>query len=142
MRETLPVAIEESLENMAVNKTYSPCEDEELIRRKIDLDYQDAELTQALAFIADMSDGCNIVISQKVKAKITIKLKDVPWGKALEAILRTYGLDKRVDGNIMRIAKTSDLSSEESALAKAKESEEKAGDLTTEFYPINFAQGR
>ena len=136
IQETMLAGREETVEVV----TTSPCQDEELISRKIDLDYQDAELTQALAFIADMSDSCNIVVSQKVKEKITIKLKDVPWGKALDAILRTYGLDKRVDGNIMRIAKTSELTSEESALAKAKESEEKAGDLTTEFYPINFAK--
>ena len=140
MEETMLAGKEETADEVAVEYKTSPCQDEELIRRKIDLDYQDADLTQALTFIADMSDGCNIVVSQKIKEKITIKLKDVPWGRALDAILRNYGLDKRVDGNIMRIATTSALSQEESARAKAKESQEKAGNLTTEFYPINFAQ--
>jgi len=140
MQETLSDTKEKTADEISLENEYSPCEDEELIRRKIDLDYQDAELNQALAFIADMSEGCNIVVSQKVNEKITIKLKGVPWGRALEAILRTYGLDKRVDGNVMRIASTSDLAKEESALAKAKESEEKAGNLKTEFYPINYAK--
>ncbi len=142
MEETMLAEKEETADEVAVEDKTSPCNDEELIRRKIDLDYQDADLTQALTFIADMSDGCNIVVSQKIKEKITIKLKDVPWGRALDAILRNYGLDKRVDGNIMRIATTSALSQEESARAKAKESQEKAGNLTTEFYPINFSQAK
>lgn len=140
MHEGMAVGEEETSEGSVASGVISPCEDRELLSRKIALDFQDAELQQALTFIADMSEECNIVVSPKVKDKVTIKLKDVAWGRALEAILRTYGLDKRVDGNIMRIASTSDLAKEETDLAKSKESKEKAGDLVTQFYPINFAK--
>lgn len=105
---------------------------------KISLDFQDADLIHIFRLLADVS-GYNIVVSPEVKGKFSMKLIDVPWDQALDIILRNYGLSRTVDGNIIRIAPTNQLAQEEEEIAKAKEASEKAGDLVTRVYPINYA---
>jgi type IV pilus assembly protein PilQ len=68
-----------------------------------------------------------------------MKLLDVPWDQALDVILRNYSLSRSIEGKIIRIAPTSVLAREEEEIARAKESKEKAGDLVTKIYPINYA---
>lgn len=108
------------------------------IGEKISIDFQDAELIHVFRLLADVS-GFNIVVSPDVKGKFSMKLIDVPWDQALDVILRNYQLSKSRDGNIIRIAPTSVLAREEEEIAKAKESQEKAGNLVTRIYPINYA---
>lgn len=108
------------------------------VGEKISLDFQDVELSHVFRLIADIS-GYNIVVSPDVKGKFSMKLIDVPWDQALDIILRNYGLSKLVEGNIIRVAPTAILAKEEEAIAKAKESQEKSGNLLTKVYPINYA---
>ena len=108
------------------------------VGEKISIDFQDAELLHIFRLIADIS-GYNIVVSPDVKGKFSMRLEDVPWDQALDVILRNYNLSKSVEGNIIRVAPTSVLAREEEAIAKAKESQEKAGDLITKVYAINYA---
>ncbi|MBF0608631.1 MAG: AMIN domain-containing protein [Magnetococcales bacterium] len=68
----------------------------------VTLDFNNAEIVPIMRLISDVS-GYNIVVDPAVKGKITLKLKDVPWDKALELILDTHRLDKEVDGNILKI---------------------------------------
>jgi len=105
---------------------------------KISIDFQDADLTHVFRLIADIS-GYNIVVSPDVKGKFSMKLTDVPWDQALDIILRNYTLSKTIEGNIIRVAPTAVLSKEEEEIARAKESQEKAGNLVTMVYPINYA---
>jgi len=113
-------------------------EEPKYVGEKISIDFQDAELTHVFRLIADIS-GYNIVVSPDVKGKFSMKLVDVPWDQALDIILRNYGLSKIVEDNIIRIAPTAVMAKEEEDIAKAKESQEKAGDLVTRIYPINYA---
>ncbi len=108
------------------------------VGEKISLDFQDVELLHVFRLIADIS-GYNIVVSPDVKGKFSMKLIDVPWDQALSVILRNYGLSKIVEGNIIRVAPTAVLAKEEEEIARAKESQEKAGNLVTNVYPINYA---
>ena len=56
----------------------------------VSLDFQDADIHNVLKVLSFKS-GVNIVISPEVAGNVTIQLKDVPWQKALEVILSTYG---------------------------------------------------
>jgi len=113
-------------------------EEQKYVGEKINIDFQGAELTHVFRLISDIS-GYNIVVSPDVKGKFSMRLSDVPWDQALDVILRNYSLSKTVEGNIIRIAPTSVLAKEEEEIARAKESQEKAGDLVTRVYPINYA---
>jgi type IV pilus assembly protein PilQ len=111
---------------------------ETYVGEKISIDFQDADLIHVFRLIADIS-GKNIVVSPDVKGKFSLRLTDIPWDQALDIILRNYGLSKTEEGSIIRIAPTSVLAREEEEIAKAKESQEKSGNLETRIYPINYA---
>src|SRR5512139_2504624 len=54
--------------------------------QKISLDFKDADVRNILRLIADVS-GLNIIVSDNVKGKVTIKLDNVPWDEVLDIIL-------------------------------------------------------
>ena len=112
--------------------------EQKYVGEKISIDFQDAELTHVFRLIADIS-GYNMIVSPDVKGKFSMRLIDVPWDQALDVILRNYTLSKTLEGNIIRIAPTSVLAKEEEEIARAKESQEKAGDLVTRVYAINYS---
>ncbi|MBI5675247.1 MAG: type IV pilus secretin PilQ [Nitrospirae bacterium] len=105
---------------------------------KINLDMQDADLIHIFRLIADVS-GCNVVVSPQVSGKFSMRLIDVPWDQALEMILNNYDLEKRVNGNIIRIAKRDSFIKEDEDTRKLRETEESAGELVSKTYKINFA---
>ncbi len=109
--------------------------------RRISLDFQDADIRNILRLLADVS-GLNIVISDDVKGKITIKLLNVPWDQALELILKTNGLGQIKEGNIIRIATLSNITKQQDEEAKAKDSSIKAEDLVTKIIYINYAKAK
>jgi len=47
--------------------------------------------------------GFNIITSDKVAGRVTLKIEDIPWDQALDIILESNNLGKVVAGNIMRI---------------------------------------
>jgi len=76
------------------------------------LDFKEADIRDVLRALAKIS-GKNIVISSKVKGKITISLKDVNWRDALEMILTTYGFVADYRENYIRIITLDELREEE-----------------------------
>jgi len=46
--------------------------------KRISLDFQDADISSVLRLIADVS-GLNMVVGEAVKARVTLKLLNVPW---------------------------------------------------------------
>ncbi len=68
----------------------------------VTLDFNNADIVPIMRLISDVS-GYNIVVDPGVRGKITLKLKDVAWDKALALILDTHNLDMEVDGNILKI---------------------------------------
>ena len=71
--------------------------------RLISLDLQDTDIDNALRIIAEVSN-LNIIASDDVAGKVTLRLIDVPWDQALDVILKTNGLDQVAEGNVIRIA--------------------------------------
>jgi type IV pilus assembly protein PilQ len=61
---------------------------------KLSLNFQDIEIRSVLQLIAEFSD-LNLVASDTVSGRITLRLKNVPWDQALDIIMKTKGLDKR-----------------------------------------------
>ncbi len=103
----------------------------------ISLDFKNMDILDALRTIADVS-GMNIVVSDEVKGKITIKLDNVPWDQALDLILETKGLGKVEKGNIIRVANKETLEKEIEAEILAREREQKYEKLETRIVPINY----
>ena len=92
----------------------------------VTLDFKDADITNVLRILSYKS-GINIVAGKDVSGPVTIRLTDVPWQKALDVILRTYGYTYEREGNIIRVTTTENLEKEE---------------LITEVFSLNYASAK
>ncbi len=107
--------------------------------RLISLDLQDADIDSALRIIAEVSN-LNIVAGDGVVGKVTLKLVDVPWDQALEVILKSHGLDKVLEGNVLRVAPVDKLRAERESFKQAKVAEEELEPLSVKYIRVSYAK--
>jgi len=69
----------------------------------VTLDFKEADIRNVLKIISYKA-GVNIVTTPEVIGNVTIRLVDVPWEKALDVILKTYGFAYERTGNIITVA--------------------------------------
>jgi len=105
----------------------------------ISLDFKDGDLQDIFRLFSDIS-GLNVVINPGITGKVTLKLNEVPWGRALELILRTNQLGCVLEDNVIRIAKLGDLQREEQERRKLDEEKALAGDLRDFTKRISYAK--
>jgi len=91
-----------------------------------------------LRTIAD-TGKVNIVVPDGISARVTVRLKRVPWDQALEVILASHGLWYRRDGNLFRIAPRKELDAEDEAEAARREAMIKSEVPRPEVIPLNYA---
>ena len=106
---------------------------------KLSLNFQDIDTRAVLQLLADAS-GQNIVVSDTVKGSVTLRLQSVPWDQALDIVLRTKGLDKRHDGNVIIVAPAEELAAREKADLAAKKDISELAPLRTEYLQVNYAK--
>jgi type IV pilus assembly protein PilQ len=104
----------------------------------IDFDYKDAPMADLLRTIAD-TGKVNIVVPDGIDARVTVRLKKVPWDQALEVILASHGLWYRRDGNLYRIAPRKELDAEDELEAARREAMIKSEVPRTDVIPLNYA---
>ncbi len=107
--------------------------------RLISLDLQDTDIDNALRIIAEVSN-LNIIASEEVTGKITLRLVDVPWDQALDVILKTNGLDMIQENNVVRIAPVEKLRTERESLKQARQAEEDLEPLSVRYVRISYAK--
>lgn len=106
--------------------------------RRVTLEFSDADIRKIFQLIAEVSN-LNFLVGDDVSGTISLKLVNVPWDQALDVILENKGLGMQRDGNIVQIrpkSKIQTLADEEQAMKRAKE---RAMELKTEIFDINFA---
>src|SRR5579859_1017682 len=69
----------------------------------ISVNLKDVDLRDFFRLIHEIS-GLNVVLDPAVKGSLTIVLDEVPWDQALDIVLQNNGLDKQLNGNVLRIA--------------------------------------
>lgn len=105
----------------------------------LSLNFQDVEVRSVLQVLADFS-GINLVASDAVQGRVTLRLQDVPWEQALDLVLRSKGLERRTEGNVLLVAPIGELSGQERQLLEGRQ--QVAGLVPTrrELLPIHYAQ--
>ncbi len=99
---------------------------------------KDLDLKDFFRLIHEIS-GLNIIVDPNVSGSVTIVLDSVPWDQALDIVLKNNDLGKVLEGNVLRIARMSTLTSEQDAQTKLADSRINAAPLVTVFRPINYA---
>jgi type IV pilus assembly protein PilQ len=96
----------------------------------ISVNLKDVDLKDFFRLIHEIS-GLNVVLDPAVKGTLTIVLDDVPWDQALDIVLQNNGLEKQLDGNVLRIATTDTIKREaEGRRDLAKAEAEAVGQVT------------
>lgn len=113
---------------------------------KISLDFKDADIHNIFRLIAEVSN-LNIITSEDVKGKITIRLVNVPWDQALEVILTTKNLIKIEEGNVLRITTLESVRKDgeekqkaEEMLIKTRETKLKLEEPGKKIIKVNYAK--
>lgn len=108
------------------------------VGERISLNFQDIEVRAVLQLIADFTE-LNLVASDTVSGRITLRLKNVPWDQALELVLRTKGLDKRQVGNVLMVAPAAEIAERERQQIEANKQIAELAPLRSEFIRIRYA---
>ncbi len=101
----------------------------------VSLDFQDANIKNVLKVLAYKSN-MNIVAGPEVTGNVTIQLNNVPWQKALEVILTTYGYSYEKRGNIITVTTIENLKKRRDEALSLAEQEP----LATKSYLLSFAK--
>jgi type IV pilus assembly protein PilQ len=105
------------------------------VGRRISLDFQQADISNVLRLIAEVS-GFNMVVGEGVKAKVTMKLVSVPWDQALDMILKMNGLGKIRQSNILWIDSLANLAKQENEEVQARDAKINAEPLIDRVFYI------
>jgi len=112
------------------------------VGQRISLDFKDADLTNIFRIIAEVSN-LNIITTDDVKGRVSIRLINVPWDQALDIVLKAKGLGVSQEGNVLRIAPLDTLRKEEKARLDAKKEVEKLQaslEGVVETISVNYAK--
>ncbi len=84
--------------------------------------------------------GVNIVLDPDIKGTTSVKVEKVPWDQIFEAVLGNNGLDKQVDGNLIRIVTKKTMQAEAKQQEDLKKANLLASDVETKIRRLNYAK--
>jgi type IV pilus assembly protein PilQ len=106
--------------------------------KTISLDVQGTDVRDVLRLLAE-TGGVNILASGEVQGTITVRLVDVPWEQALEAVLKLIGLAQERQGNVILVAPAERFRSAHEEHARARQAEAQTEPKITRVVPVNYA---
>jgi type IV pilus secretin PilQ/predicted competence protein len=113
---------------------------------KISLDFKDADIHNIFRLIAEVSN-LNIITTDEVKGKVTVRLVNVPWDQALDVILTTKNLIKIEEGNVLRITTLDSVrkdreekQKEEETLLKTRDTKLKLEEPWRKIIKVNYGK--
>ena len=106
---------------------------------RLSLNFQDIEVRAVLQLLADFT-GLNMVVSDTVSGRITLRLKNVPWDQAMDIILKTRGLSMRRNDNVVLVAPTEEIAAREKLELESQQQIEELAPLRSELVQINYAK--
>jgi type IV pilus assembly protein PilQ len=108
---------------------------------RLSLNFQDIEVRAVLQLLADFT-GLNLVTSDTVGGRITLRLKNVPWDQALDIILKSKGLTKRQIDNVIMVAPTEEVAAREQLELESQQKIEELAPLRSDFIQVNYAKAQ
>ncbi|MDT8070806.1 MAG: type IV pilus secretin PilQ [Terriglobia bacterium] len=107
----------------------------------ISVNLKDVDLKDFFRLIHDIS-GLNVVLDPNVHGSLTLVLDDVPWDQALDIVLKNNGLDRQLQGNVLRIATIDTMRREAEARRAQAEAEALAVDKETVTRFLSYAHSK
>ncbi|MBK4993890.1 type IV pilus secretin PilQ family protein [Pseudomonas sp. S37] len=92
-----------------------------------------------LQVLADYA-GVNLVASDAVQGSVTLRLQDVPWDQALDLVLRSKGLARRQEGNVLLVAPVAEFATQSAEARVAQTVDAQLPSMRRELLPIHHAK--
>ncbi len=105
----------------------------------LSLNFQDVEVRSVLQVLADYA-GVNLVASDAVQGSVTLRLQDVPWDQALDLVLRSKGLARRQEGNVLLVAPAAAFAAQSFDTRVGQALDAQLQPLRRELLPIHHAK--
>jgi type IV pilus secretin PilQ/predicted competence protein len=105
----------------------------------ISVNLKDVDLKDFFRLIHEIS-GLNVVLDPTVRGNVTLVLDEVPWDQALDIVLRNNGLNKELDGNVLRIATRDTMKREADDKRDLNRAESESVDPLTVTRIMNYAK--
>jgi type II secretory pathway component HofQ len=106
--------------------------------KTISIDVQGTDVRDVLRLLAE-TGGVNILASGEVQGTMTVRLVDVPWEQALEAVLKLTGLAQERQGNVILVAPAERFRSAREERVRAHQAEAQTEPKMTRVVPVNYA---
>ena len=106
---------------------------------RLSLNFQDIEVRAVLQLLADFT-GLNMVVSDTVAGRITLRLRNVPWDQAMDIILKTKGLSMRRTDNVILVAPTEEIAAREKLELESQQQIAELAPLRSELIQVNYAK--
>jgi type IV pilus assembly protein PilQ len=101
----------------------------------VTLDFRDADIKNVLKVISYKS-GVNIIAGPEVVGLVNIQLRDIPWQKALDVILSTYGYSFEQKGTVIMVTTVDNLKKRREDAQMLAQQEP----VATETFILNFGK--
>jgi type IV pilus assembly protein PilQ len=102
---------------------------------------KDADLRDFFLMISEIS-GLNIFVDPTISGSLTLVLNDVPWDQALDIVLKSNGLDRELEGNVLRVASVDNLRKEAEGRRKQIEAQALAVEKVTNTRFLSYAHSK
>jgi type IV pilus assembly protein PilQ len=107
----------------------------------ISVNLKDVDLKDFFRLIHEIS-GLNVVLDPNVHGTLTLVLDDVPWDQALDIVLKNNGLERELDGNVLRIATVDTLKHEAESRTAQVEAQALAAQRITVTRFLSYAHSK
>src|SRR5947207_14700204 len=141
--QSAPNAIEPAVNLAAEQKTRSQqaSSGPKYTGEPVSVNLKDVDLKDFFRLIHEIS-GLNVVLDPQVHGTLTIVLDDVPADQALDLVLKNNGLDRQLEGNVLRIATVETLRKEADARRAQVEAQALAVDKVTVTRFLSYAHSK
>jgi type IV pilus assembly protein PilQ len=97
---------------------------------RVSLDFRDADLRDVLRVLSEVS-GLDFILQPGVSGRVSLRLREIPWDRALELVLRSQRLGHVLEAGVLRVGSAADLTNEIEERRRQEEARELSGDLVT-----------
>jgi type IV pilus assembly protein PilQ len=105
----------------------------------IRVNFKDVDLQDFFRLIHEVS-GLNVVLDPSVKGNLTLVMDDVPWDQVLDIVLQNNGLEKQLDGNVLRIASKATIKAEAEQRTAILQAQQDAVEPVTVTRQLSYAK--
>ncbi|MDP3235046.1 MAG: secretin N-terminal domain-containing protein [Myxococcales bacterium] len=106
--------------------------------KRVSLELSNADVHSVLRLFAEVG-RFNLVTSDEVSGKVSLRLRNVPWDEAFRAVVASKGLGVERLGSIVRVAPLARLAEEAEARRRLRDAEFAEKPLTVRLIPVNYA---